>query len=80
MDEQAIAQAVRRILSAPGVDLSLISSKKVRAQLSETFNPNMIKEHKTVCLCDRWCRLVSMLRLGLTSNLHRYVPGFGIQL
>jgi upstream activation factor subunit UAF30 len=48
MDVQAVTQSIKAILTAPGVDLSTISSKRVRAQLSETYGAALIKQNKEV--------------------------------
>jgi hypothetical protein len=49
MDLKAISEQVRRILTAPDVDLATISSKKVRKVLAESFGAGAIKENKEVC-------------------------------
>ena len=48
MDTPAVEQAIRIILTAPGVDLSTISSKRVRKELSESFGTAVVKQHKEV--------------------------------
>ena len=55
MDNQAIAQSIRAILTASGVDLSTISSKRVRGQLSETYGSAVIKQNKEVRIVDEQC-------------------------
>lgn len=49
MDTKAITEHIRRILTAPDVDLATISSKKVRKVLAESFGASLIKENKEVC-------------------------------
>lgn len=46
MDTKAVTEHIRRILTAPDVDLATISSKKVRKVLAESFGAAAIKEHK----------------------------------
>ncbi|KAK9897336.1 SWIB-domain-containing protein [Cystobasidium minutum MCA 4210] len=46
MDTKAITEHIRRILTAPDVDLATISSKKVRKVLAESFGASLIKENK----------------------------------
>lgn len=48
MDTAAIDKQIRRILTGPEVDLSTISSKRVRKELSETFGSQLIKQNKEV--------------------------------
>ena len=51
MDLAAIELEIRAILTAPDVDLATISSKRVRARLSETFGSGIIKANKEVGGC-----------------------------
>lgn len=58
MDIEAITQAVKAILTKPDVDLSLISSKRVRKELAESFGSSTVKENKEVGIqrhCDTLC-------------------------
>ena len=48
MDITAVERAIRRVLTAPDVDLSTISSKRVRKELSESFGTGTIKQNKEV--------------------------------
>lgn len=50
MDVAAIDKAIRLILTADGVDLSTISSKRVRKALSDNdaFGPSLVKANKEV--------------------------------
>lgn len=48
MDVQAMEKAIRAILTAPNVDLSTISSKRVRKDLAEQFGAAVVKQNKEV--------------------------------
>lgn len=48
MDTKAVTEHIRRILTAPDVDLATISSKKVRKVLAESFGAVVVKENKEV--------------------------------
>jgi hypothetical protein len=50
MDVPALEKAIRALLQAPGVDLSTISSKRVRKELAEHFGASQIKGNKEVCV------------------------------
>ena len=48
MDTKVVTEHIRRILTAPDVDLATISSKKVRKVLAESFGAVLVKENKEV--------------------------------
>ena len=72
MDLAAIELEIKSILTAPDVDLATISSKRVRARLSETFGSSAIKANKEVQL--RYTPLTLGEKRMLTSCRRRRSP------
>lgn len=54
MDSTELELCIRRILTAPGIDLATISSKKVRKELAGTFGEQSIKQNKEVRKQQGW--------------------------